>query len=402
MRIAIIREGKVPPDARVPMSPEQVKDAASNHENLEFTVEASPIRCFADTEYERAGMALSGSLSEQDADVYIGVKEVPMSQLIPNSTYVFFSHTAKMQPYNRDLLKSIVEKKITLIDWEYLTNGKGARLIGFGRYAGIVGAYNGLRAYGLRTGRYELKPAHLCEDRREVSQELKKVDLPGLNILLTGRGRVAQGAMEILDEIGLKKVDQDEYLTREANGSAVYTQITFHDYFRHKESKEFSSQEFFNYPERFESDFMRFAKSTDFYIAGHFWNSEAPFLFTREDAREEQFRIKVVADISCDIDGPVASTIRPSTIADPLYGYNPVTEQEAAFDAADAITVMAVDNLPCELPKDASRDFGTAFVDHVLPSFLNGDKDGVLERATIVKDGAITERFSHLRDWIKD
>ena len=234
-----------------------------------------------------------------------------------------------------------------------------------------------------------------------MSQELKKVGLPAVKILLTGRGRVAKGAMEILDELGIRKVDAMHYL-QQSFTEPVYTQITFADYMKHLEGHPLVESEFFEHPERFKSDFMRFAKSTDLYIAGHYWDSRSPFLFTREDARHPDFNIGVVADISCDIDGPVASTLRPSTIADPLYGYDPVAEEETMFDAPGAITVMAVDNLPCELPKDASHDFGEAFIARVLPSILEDSAQDVIERATIVKRGAITDRFARLREWIAD
>lgn len=401
VKIAVIREGKVPPDGRVPLTPEQVKTMVDSNQAIECLVESSQVRCFVDQEYVNVGVPIIPALDAKSADFYIGVKEVPLDQLIAGCSYFFFSHTAKMQPYNKKLLQTIVDKGVTLIDWEYLTDSSGQRLIGFGRYAGIVGAYNGLRAYGLRTERFDLKPANACADRREVSEELKKVSLPPMRILLTGSGRVAQGAMEILDELKLPKLDQETYLAQAPN-EAVYTQITFKDYFRNKNSEEFVAQEFFDFPERFESCFMNYAKETDLFIAGHYWGSKSPFLFTREDARSQDFKIKVIADISCDIDGPVASTLRPSTIADPLYGYDPVEEAETSFNDENAITVMAVDNLPCELPKDASMDFGEAFLEHVLPNLLNGDKDEVIHRATIVKSGNITERFAHLRDWLKE
>lgn len=401
MKIAIIREGKTPPDERVPLTPKQSALALQTHSGLKLCVESSEIRCFSDERYTNEGVEVIDRDALKDSDVLFGVKEVPIDELIEEKTYVFFSHTAKLQPYNKDLLKAIVAKKITLIDWEYLTDKKGARLIGFGRYAGIVGAYNGFRAYGLRHNSFKLKPAHQCEDLSEVLDELCKVKLSPIKVLLTGRGRVARGAMEILDHIGIRKVDKDAYLNKEFD-EPVYALITFKDYFKRSDSGRFLVEEFFANPQHYESDFMQFAEVTDYYIAGHFWNSESPFLFTREDARSEGFRISLVADISCDIDGPVASTIRPTSIENPFYGYDPKTEQEVEFDTDGAITVMAVDNLPCELPKDASHDFGQAILQSILPSFLNGDKDEILSRATIVKNGAITPQFSYLEDWINE
>lgn len=399
MHFTVIKEGKRPVDERVVLTPKQVAELNKEHSNkLKITVQSSEVRRIKDAEYNKAGVTLVEDPAQ--ADILLGVKEVPKEDLIPNKTYLFFSHTIKKQPYNKALLQTILERKIRLIDWETLRDGRGRRLIGFGRYAGIVGTYNGFRAMGLRDGLFDLKKAQDCEDGKELLQELQKVKLPAMKILLTGRGKVAKGSIEILEALKIKKVGIRDYLSRSFD-EPVYYQITFQDYFRAKDGKEHNTQHFFDHPDQYESDFMRFAKHTDFFIAGHYWDSKAPFLFTREDARSQDFKINLVADISCDIDGPVASTLRPSTIDDPFYGYDPQAEQEVAFDQKGAITVMAVDNLPCELPRDASHDFGEMFIHAVLPSFLNGDKHGILKRATIAENGKITEEYAYLREWVK-
>jgi hypothetical protein len=333
--------------------------------------------------------------------VLIGVKEVPVSNLIPNKTYLFFSHTIKKQPYYKPLLKAVLDKKITLIDWECLRDENDHRLIGFGRYAGIVGTYNGFRALGKLHRNYELKRATDCVDRAELNLELAKISLSPIKILLTGAGKVAKGALEVLTEIGVRKVEINEYLTQSFD-EAVYCQIDFHDYFRKDGDNEFTTQEFMNNPSLFKSDFMKYARVTDFLITGHFWSSQSPFLFTREDAKLADFNITLIADISCDIDGPIASTIRPSTIANPFYGYDPILEQEVPFGTKDSIAVMAVDNLPCELPRDASNDFGEMFTEHVFPAFLNGDEKTILKRATITENGTITDEFAYLRSWVEE
>lgn len=172
------------------------------------------------------------------------------------------------------------------------------------------------------------------------------------------------------------------------------------EYNKRTDGKAGDKYEFYKDPSGYESNFMPYAKVTDFFIAGHFYGDGAPYLFTREDAKHPDFKINLVADVSCDIDGPVASTIKPSTIADPFYGYNPQTEEEVAYDAEGAITVMAVDNLPCELPKDASEGFGDAFLEYVIPAFYNGDKDGILERAKMTENGKLTPRYAYLQDYV--
>ena len=399
IHIGIIREGKTPPDERVPLSPDQCRALKNQHPNVDITVQPSSIRCFDDSEYEKRGIRVDENIT--DCDILMGVKEVPMDQLISEKTYLFFSHTFKKQPYNRDLLRTLLEKKIRLIDYELLTNQKGGRLIGFGRYAGVVGAYNALLAYGKKSNRFELKPAHQCTDRSEVDQELEKVSLPkSFRIVLTGKGRVAGGAMEILKAVGVAQVDPIEFVETKFD-QPVYAQLGVDEYNRKKDGSNFDKSEFYEHPERFDSDFMKYAEDTDMYIACHYWDSKAPFIFTREDARDPRFGIRIVADISCDIDGPVASTLRPSTIADPLYGYDPYLEAEVDFMAPNAIGVMAVDNLPCELPKDASEDFGQELLQNVLPHLLGDDTEGVIARATETdSSGNLNPKFAYLQDWV--
>lgn len=335
----------------------------------------------------------------EECDVLLGVKEVPIPHLIPNKKYFFFSHTIKKQPYNRDLLRAILEKNIELYDHEVITNENEQRLVAFGRYAGIVGAYNGFRAFGLKYGTFELPKAENLADQQALIAELKKIKLPNIKILLTGKGRVGNGSKEMLDAMGLKKVNVAEYLKEEFN-EPVYCQIDASEYNKRKDGVRGNKADFFAHPEEYKSNFFRFAEVTDFYIAGHFYGQGAPYLYTREDAKHPDFKIKVVADVSCDIDGPVASTIKPSTIADPIYGYDPISEKETDFKNEDAIAVMAVDNLPCELPRDASEGFGEAFLKNVIPAFFNGDKNGILARARMTQKGKLTPRYSYLQDYV--
>jgi hypothetical protein len=362
-------------------------------------VESSDVRIFNDTAYLDEGIEVSTDVS--DCDVLLGVKEVPITALIPNKKYFFFSHTIKHQPYNRGLLQAVLKNKIELYDHETIVKENGARLIGFGRYAGLVGAYNTFRALGIRDDLFNLPKVESLVDFAEMKLELDKIKLPAIKIVLTGRGKVAKGAKEIIDHLKLEEVAVEEYLTKTYK-KAVYCYIDVMDYNKKMEGGAFNKTEFFEDPSDYESNFMRFAQASDVLIAGHFYGENAPFLFTKEDAKHPAFKINMVGDISCDIDGPIASTLRASTIADPFYGYNSKTEKEVAFDEANAITVMAVDNLPCELPKDASDGFGRMFFNQVIPAFFNNDKDGILERAKITTSkGTLTERFSYLQDYIK-
>ena len=397
MKFGIIRERKNPPDRRVVLSPEECQNVLSKFPKADILVESSPIRVFSDQEYTDKGLSVVNDM--EVCEVLLGVKEVPIDALIPNKKYFFFSHTIKKQPYNRELLRAILDKNIELYDHEVITNAKGARLVAFGRYAGIVGAYNGFRTYGLKYNLYQLPKAESLLDQKALINELKKIKLPNIKILLTGKGRVGNGAKEMLDGMGLKKVSVSEYLS-DTFKEPVYCQIDASDYNKRKDGVRGNKLDFFKNPREYKSNFFRFAEVTDFYIAGHFYGDGAPYLYTRKDAKQPRFKIKVVADISCDIDGPVASTIRPSTIADPIYGYDPHSETETDFMSENAIAVMAVDNLPCELPRDASVGFSEAFSKYVIPSFFNNDKDGVLERARMTQNGKLTERYAYLQDYV--
>ena len=397
MKFAIIKERKNPPDRRVVFSPEKLAEARAQFPQAEFVVESSDIRVFPDEAYEKLGFAVTDNVS--DCDVMIGVKEVPIENLIPNKKYFYFSHTIKKQPYNRKLLLAMLERNIEMYDHETIVKQSGARLIGFGRYAGLVGAYNGFRALGIRDSLFDLPKVETLADLDEVKRELDKITLPSIKILLTGTGKVAQGAKEILDHLKIKEVSDALYLTSQFT-QPVYVMADVMEYNKRKDGKVGDKWAFYKDPSGYESNFMPYAKETDFFIAGHFYGNNAPYLFTREDAKHSDFRINLVADISCDVDGPVASTLRASTIADPFYGYNAAAEKEVAFNDQDAITVMAVDNLPCELPKDASEGFGNMFLEHVIPAFFNNDERSILKRARITEKGKLTERFSYLQDYV--
>jgi len=397
MKFGLIQERKNPPDRRVVLSPTECKNVLSNFPQAEIQVETSPIRVFSDQEYADVDIPVVQDVSQ--CDVLLGVKEVPIEALMPNKKYFFFSHTIKKQPYNRKLLQAILDKNIELYDHEVITNPKGQRLVAFGRYAGIVGAYNGVRAYGLKYNSFHLPKAETLKDQQALVDELNKIKLPNIKILLTGKGRVGNGSREMLDAMGLKRVNVAEYLKEEFD-EPVYCQIDASEYNKRKDGVRGNKADFFENPEEYKSNFFRFAEVTDFYIAGHFYGDGAPYLYTREDAKHPSFRIKVVADISCDIDGPVASTIRASEVADPIYGYDPVTETEVDYKNPDAIAVMAVDNLPCELPRDASTGFGEAFSKYVIPAFFNGDEDGILERSRMTQNGKLTKRYSYLQDYV--
>ena len=397
MKFGIIKERKNPPDRRVVFTPEEASQLLKKYPEAEIKVETSDIRVFTDEQYQEKGLNVVEDLS--DCDVLFGVKEVPVEALISNKKYFFFSHTIKKQIHNRKLLKAILEKNIDLYDHETIVDKDFRRLIGFGRYAGIVGAYNGIRAFGIKFELFNLPKAETLPNREELIVRLKRPVLPPIKIVLTGRGKVGMGAKEILDAMKIKEVSVENFLSKKYDGP-VYVQIDVLDYNKRIDGSEGKKEDFYQNPEKYTSDFERFTKVADIFMAGHFYGNGAPVILTQEMLQSKDNNIRVVADISCDVDGPIASTIKASTIAEPLFGYLPSEHKEVDVFHPGAIVVMSVDNLPCELPKDASEGFGEMFMEHVIPAFFNGDKDGILQRSKITENGKLTERFKYLQAFV--
>jgi alanine dehydrogenase len=399
MKFGIIKERKNPPDRRVVFTPDELVRLKKEHPEAEIKVESSDIRVFFDEQYSISDIEVSDDMS--DCDVLFGVKEVPIEALIPNKKYFFFSHTIKKQPHNRKLLKAILERNIELYDHETIVDNNNRRLIGFGRYAGIVGAYNGIRAFGVKFELFNLPKAEKLSGKDDLITKLKRQILPPIKIVLTGHGKVACGAKEILDGMKIKEVSIENYLSKKY-AQPVYTQLDVLDYNKRKDGLIKDNSDFYKNPQEYISDFERFTKVSDLFMAGHFYGNNAPVILSREMLLSNDNKIKIVADISCDVDGPIACTLRASTIEEPFFGYYPFENKEIDIFHPAAIVVMSVDNLPCELPKDASEGFGEMFMEHVVPAFFNGDKDGILQRAKMTENGKLTQRFEYLQDFVDE
>lgn len=397
MTFGIIKERKVPIDKRVVFTPDELVRLQKEHPEAKIKVESSDIRIFTDAQYSELGLEVATDIS--DCDVFFGVKEVPIDALIPNKKYFFFSHTIKKAPYNRKLLVAILDKKIELYDHETIVDKENRRLIGFGRYAGIVGAYNGFRAFGMKFELFNLPKAETLNSKEDLIVKLKRQTLPPIKIVLTGHGKVGNGAKEILLGMKVKEVSVDNYLSK-IYSEPVFTQIDVLDYNKRIDGKKLDNNDFYKNPQNYITDFERFTKVSDIFMAGHFHANASPIILTREMLMAPDCKIKVVADISCDVNGPIACTIKASTIADPLFGYLPQENKEVLYTHPGAIVVMSVDNLPSELPKDASEGFGEMFMEHVIPAFFNNDKDGILARAKMTENGKLTERFKYLQDYV--
>lgn len=399
MKFGIIKERKNLPDKRVVFSPEEVVQLKQLYPELIIKVESSDIRVFTDECYHSKGIEVTNDVS--DCDFLLGIKEIPVEDLIPNKSYFLFSHTIKKQPSSRKLLQAIIENNIDLYDFEAVVDAQNNRLIGFGNYAGIVGVYNSIRAFGLKFELFKLPKAATLSGKEALIAHLKRLVLPPLKFVVTGNGKVAQGVKEVLDAIKIKQVSVDNYLSKKYSQS-VYTQITALEYHRRRDGKLLGSNDFYANPNEYISDFERFSQVSDIYITAHFHAKGAPEILTRQMLQASNCKIKVVADISCDIDGSIACSLRTSNIDQPFYGYSPSEDKEVDVFHPAAIVVMAIDNLPCELPKDSSEEFGSMCREYLIPAFFNGDKDRILQNARITEKGKLTPRFSYLQDYVEE
>ena len=394
-RIGLIREGKTPADNRVALTPSQCKWIFKNSQDIKIIVQPSGGRCFLDREYLMAGAEIKEDLGE--CDILMGIKEVPVDELLPGKTYLFFSHTKKKQPHNQQLLKTILDKKITLIDYECLEHDDGQRIIGFGFFAGVVGAHNGMMAYGNRTGLFKLDRVYKQRSFRELIHNYFGLKLPNVKITIAGSGRVAHGILEVMNLMGIHEVEPDDYLVRRFS-YPVYTQLKGIELYKHKDTGKYSRSDFHEHPDQYECRFLPYAEQTDILMNGVYWDKNVPRLFEKKDVPSENFIIQTIADITDDVDGSVPVNLGDQTIEEPVYGIDKISFEKTVPYISGSIDIMAVGNLPNELPRDASRYFGEQLIKHVLED-LAGNGSVIIDRATMAKDGKLTKHFEYLQDY---
>jgi len=397
IKIGLIHEGKVPPDYRVALTPSTATRCIEKYPQVDIKVETSPTRCYKDEEYTQHGFDVVGSVKE--CDILLGVKEVPIDRLIENKTYFFFSHTIKKQAYNRGLLQALINKNIKMIDYEALTDENGKRLIGFGHYAGLVGAHHALRMYGLKFGHYSLKLAHQHFDYAEMIESYHHVTFPAFKVAITGGGNVTKGAIEIMQRAGIQEVDTHTFMTQDLDVPCYA--IFEMDKLYVDEKGQFDKKDFYTHPERYKNNFLPVTEVADILINGIFWKASIPKLFEKNDIQADKWHISVISDVTCDPHGSVPINVGASTIADPIYGIHRTTLEkvEPLQNTTDVIDVMTVDNLPNELGRDASQFFSERFENYILPELLLPQSD-ILDRATICANGRLTERYSYLQDFV--
>lgn len=395
LTIGLIKEGKIPSDNRVALTPAHCKWINKTQSDIQVVVQRSANRCFSDREYSMAGVELRDDMS--DCDVLLGIKEIPVDMLIDNKTYLFFSHTKKLQPYNRQMLQSIIKKNITLIDYECLEHEDGKRIIGFGFFAGVVGAHNGMMAFGKKTGLYQMERVNSTKNLQDLIHTYFGLKLPPIKIAVTGSGRVAHGILEIMNLLEIHEVEPEDFLAKEFS-YPVYVHLKGADLYEHKNTGTYNRHDFHSHPENYNCTFKKFCAQTDILMNGIYWDKNIPRLFEMEDINQPDFRIKTISDITDDMNGSVPCNLGDSTIDNPVYGVDKKTGHKTNPYLPDTIDVMAVGNLPNELPRDASRYFGEQLIKYVLKDLVEGNST-IIDKATIVKNGKLTEYYSYMKEY---
>ena len=399
--IGIVRESRND-ENRTPLVPEHIKKYKESNPNINFIIQPSNSRCFSDEEYELCGAKINENLNE--CSIIFGVKEIDPNILINNRTYLFFSHTFKInkqqkniEKHKKDLLLSILNKKITLIDYENIRGKNGTRCLGFGRFAGIVGCYNTLNLLLKVLGKQSLASAYKINDYERLVLNLKNLYFPKTKILVTGDGRVAKGVIELLNLTNIKAVSKKDFLEKKFD-QPIFCNLETKDYVTNNSSTNFNLEHFINNPQDYSSSALQYLKETDILISAHYWDPSSPKIFENEDLKVLQ-NLKIVGDITCDINGSVPTTIRSTTIEEPNYWIERYNLKEID-ENNDGIAVMAVDNLPSELPRDSSTEFSEGIINEVLPFLLKED-DGRILNGTITTDGSFLEKYNYLNDYIR-
>ena len=401
VKIGILREEKVKTDMRVPFSPDQCKFLQEKF-NIKIYCQSSKRRCFSDNEYRKKNIEVLKDIS--NCDIFFGVKEIDENKIISGKKYFFFSHTIKEQEYNRDMIKEIVKQKVTLIDYECIKNKEGKRLVAFGKLAGIVGAYNAILGYGKKLKNYKLKRCFEFENYNELKKNIKQIKLPKMKIAVLGNGKVAKGCIEILKEFNIVEINRSQ-LVNEQFQHPVFCQLIAKDYYIKNDDNSFAKKLFYNNPTDYKSNFEQYFNSIDILINATYWNEKIPRIFTLNEMKSKKFKIKVIADISCDIEGLIPCTLKSTTIESPFYDYNiSKNEIQKEFESDKNVTIMAIDNLPSELPVDASINFGKQLIKNVINPLLNKeDKNREnLINATITKNGKLTPNYLYLKNFINE
>lgn len=430
--IAIRREDKNQWERRAPLTPEHIREFKEKY-GIKTIVQPSKIRVFTDEEYRCAGAEINEDISR--AGVVFAIKEIPDRLFEKGKAYVFFSHTIKGQPYNMPMLKKMIDRQCTLIDYERIVNEKNQRLIFFGRFAGIAGMFETLFAYGqkmkqlgFQTPFERVKQPYRYHSLEEGKKEIKAIgreieenglpaELSPLITGFTGYGNVSKGAQEIFDLLPHETISADKLREEPASISAnnKLFKVVFYekDIVKAKEGS-FELQDYYQHPEKYDSIFENYLPRLGILVNCIYWTEKYPRLVTKDFLkkdilREPEFKLKVIGDISCDIDGSIEITSKATRPDIPSFTYLPGSDSFEDCIHREGITVMAVDNLPCEFPRESSASFsnllkdlaqGIASADFAAP-FEDINIAKPAKRAVVLHNGRFTPDYTYMEDFIK-
>ncbi|MCF6170292.1 MAG: bifunctional lysine ketoglutarate reductase /saccharopine dehydrogenase family protein [Bacteroidales bacterium] len=431
-KIGIRYEDKYMMERRAALVPAHVKELVEKGIRVEVVKSAK--RIFEDAEYAEAGAELVDEIT--DSGIVIGVKEMPLNYFKENKTYIFFSHTIKGQEYNMPLLKNMMESKINLVDYERITDEKGRRLIFFGRFAGLAGMINSLwslgqrwKEQGIETPFMQIRQTHhynsLDEAKevvKKVGEEIKNNGLPAevspIVVGITGYGNVSQGAQEILELLPVKEISPSELLqlpdAENQSKNLIYKVVFKEEHLSRplEPGKEFILQEYYDHPERFESQFEQYIPHLTVLMNCMYWDDRYPRIVTKDYLekvfKESRPKLTVIGDVTCDPDGSIECTHKGTEIEDPVFVYNPFSREPAMGFKGDGVLVMAVDILPSELPRESSQTFSDALVGFI-PDIASANYDtsfGEMEipapvkRAMILFKGELTPDYKYLEEYL--
>lgn len=395
IKIGLIREGKTPADNRVALTPAQCKWINTHRQDMKVVVQHSETRCYNDKEYQSAGIEVYEDMNH--CDVLMGIKEVPVEMLLAGKTYLFFSHTKKLQPHNRMMLQAMINKKITLVDYECLEYSDGARIIGFGFFAGVVGAHNGMMAYGNRTGAFSLGRVYASRSFQQLIHTYFGLKVPPIKIAVTGSGRVAHGILEIMNLLGIHETEPAEYLKNDFD-YPVYVHLKGADLYRSKINGTYDRDDFHMAPQNYQCLFPAYLPHSDILMNGVYWEKNIPRLFQMDEIADPGFRLQTIADITDDQHGSVPCNLGDATMEQPVYGVDKSSFARTAPYLEGSVDVMAVGNLPNELPRDASRYFGEQLIKHILDGLVSED-NLVIQKAMILNQGVLTDGYVYMKSY---
>jgi alanine dehydrogenase len=430
-RIGIRLEDKNEWERRTPLIPPHVRELGEKH-GIEVSVQSSPIRAFNQQEYTLAGAQVVEHLSE--CPVILAIKEIPQELFEPRKTYAFFSHTIKGQTQNMPMLKRLLDLGCQLIDYEKIVDQSGRRLVFFGNYAGLAGMIDTLWALGQRlawetveTPFSQIRQTHeyasLGEAKAKIQEVGRQITKKGLPRSITplicgfaGYGNVSQGAQQIFDLLPVCEIGPAELTTLDDYSSHHVYKVVF----KEQDMVEplapdgaFQLQDYYDHPEKYRSRFETYIPHLTLLVNGIYWSARYPRLVTRRFLRDlfdqgSVPRLRVIGDISCDVEGAIECNLRATSPSDPIYVYDPLTEQVHDGHQGRGVVILAVDNLPCELPRESSTHFSTTlmpFVSEIAKADYDVPFDQcalspTVKRAVIVWHGQLTPDYRYLEEFL--